>query len=412
MALIHHKRLFLPISIAILFLILVVNYLDRSAIAFAITPIKETFHLNNAQFGAIAGAFGIGYMVMTLLGGILVDRFKAHRVLTISALIWSLASFAMGLANGFWMLFLCRALLGIAEGPAFPAITQVTADWLPLAKRAQTLAISLAAVPLASVIGAPLLSHLIITFNWRVTYFILGGSGIILSILWLLVYRDNKQSYSKSPKKEGKTNWRFMLFNPALLVNNYSFFVFGYLLFFALIWLPGYLEQIYAVKLKEVGIFLIAPWLLATVLLLFGGFLSDKLLTKTHRLRLARSHVIWVCQLLSALFFLPVILYHSLSVAIIFISLGVGFGLMPNAVFYSLNIDLAKDRAATSLGIMDCFFSAAGILAPWVTGWLNHITGNFTAAIFLMMILTLSSVLAIVIFQHPDRYKKITAEFN
>jgi len=246
---------------------------------------------------------------------------------------------------------------------------------------------------------------LIITFNWRVTYFILGGSGIILAILWLLIYSDKKELPSSSQKVQAKTTWRFMLLNPTFLINNYSFFVFGYLLFFALIWLPGYLEQIYWLKLKSVGIFLIAPWALATVLLLLGGILSDKLLMKTGRLRLARSHIIWICQLFSALCFMPVILFHSLSIAIIFITLGVGFGLMPNAVFYSLNIDLAKDRAATSLGIMDCFFAAAGILAPWITGLLTHATGNFQAAIFLMVILTLSSVLLILFFQHPDQYK-------
>lgn len=399
-----YKKIFLPLSFAILFLILVIDYLDRTAIAFAITPIQEAFHFNNAQFGAIAGAFGIGYMIMTLIGGVLVDRFKARRVLTVFVLIWSIASICTGLANGFWMLFYLRALLGIAEGPAFPAITQVTADWLPLRSRAQTLAISLAAVPLASMIGAPLISHLIITFNWRVTYFILGGCGIILALLWLFIYRDNTTSTSNSSPTLPKTSWRFMLTNPALLINNYAFFVFGYLLFFALIWLPGYLEQVYAIKLKEVGLFLIAPWLLATVLLLLGGFISDKLLVKTKKLRIARSHIIWLCQLISSVCFIPVIIYHSLVIAIIFISFGVGFGLMPNALFYSLNIDLAKDRAATSLGIMDCFFAAAGIIAPWLTGWLTHQTGNFTAAIFLMMVLTLSSVLAIILFQHPDKY--------
>jgi nitrate/nitrite transporter NarK len=77
--------------------------------------------------------------------------------------------------------------------------------------------------------------------------------------------------------------------------------------------------------------------------------------------------------------------------------------MMPNAAFYAINADLARDRAGTSLGIMDCAFAAAGILAPLVTGLLSNLTGNFSVAILLMSGLTLSSALCIIIWQFTDR---------
>ena len=86
------------------------------------------------------------------------------------------------------------------------------------------------------------------------------------------------------------------------------------------------------------------------------------------------------------------------------LSLGIGFGLMPNAAFYVINTDLCQDRAATSLGIMDCFFAAAGILAPILTGLLANQTGNFEAALVLMVVFTLTSVAGILIFHQPDKY--------
>jgi cyanate permease len=152
-------------------------------------------------------------------------------------------------------------------------------------------------------------------------------------------------------------------------------------------------------NIKTVGWFLIAPWLLATVLILTGGVISDWLWQKTKSIRLARSHLIWVCQLLSVLCFIPVLFTQSIILIGISITLGVGFGLMPNAAFYAINADLAYDRAATSLGIMDGAFALAGILAPLLTGWLAHLTGNFQAAFLLMMLLTLSSSVLIVLFQ-------------
>lgn len=412
--------------LALAFFALIITYLDRMALSYAITPLETNFGLTNTDFGIIAAAFGVGYMIMTVIGGVMVDHWGARKTWSLSAMIWSITCALIGLATGFLSLFIFRLLLGIAEGPSFPSLTRVTADWLPISERARALAFGLAAVPFASVIGAPVISYIITLLNWRAAFFILGSLGIAWGFIWYFCFRDQPEQSSQvsaaeietihkaikiqssldshlQTVQEQKTTWKFMLFNPALLVNNYAFFAFGYLLFFALTWLPGFMEQTYGIKLKAVGLFLIAPWLVATCLLLFCGFISDYLYNKTHSIRIARSHLIWVCQIISVLCFLPVVLMHSLTIAIIFISLAIGFGMMPNAAFYAINADLARDRAGTSLGIMDCSFAAAGIFAPILTGLLSTWSGNFNSAIYLMMGLTLSSALAILLFQHPDQ---------
>jgi MFS family permease len=420
------------VIIALSFFIIVVNYMDRSAISYAIGPLKKEFALTNEQFGYIAAAFGIGYMIMTLGGGIIVDLWGSRKVWAISAIAWSAITALLGLSSGFWHLFFLRAMLGITEGPCFPALTRVVTDWLPMTERARSTAFGLAAVPFASVIGAPLISYLILLAGWKIMFFILGSLGIIWAIAWYFLFADYPEnskhvsqkelSYIQDGKtvkhgisdseirkiklKEGTTTWKFMLFNPSLAANNYAFFSFGYLLFFAVTWLPGYLEQTYAVKLKELGYLLIAPWLTAAVLVVVAGFLCDWLWKKTGSIRISRSHPIWICQLLSACCFGLVTVVHSLPTALILISLGVGIGLMPNAAFYVINSDLAKDRAATSLGLMDCFLALAGILAPSLTGILSTVSGNFNSAIWLMSGFTITSVLGILLFQHPDKYQK------
>lgn len=419
--------------LAMAFVITIINYLDRSAISYAIRPIKQEFGLNDAHFGFIAAAFGIGYGVMTVGGGILVDRWGARKIWALAAIVWSAVTAMLGLASGFWMLFAMRTVLGIAEGPNFPALTRVVTDWLPMAERARATAIGLAAVPLASVIGAPLISHLIIHLSWRWMFVVLGSLGIVWSIVWIFLFRDypensrfvcpqelkhiregveGERSRSDAEIRQheltaGKSTWRFMLFNPALMANNYAFFSFGYLLFFALTWLPEYLEATYGVRLKEIGFFLMAPWTTAAVLLTLAGFVSDWLWLRTGSMRASRSHMIWICQLVSALCFVPVMFIHSLPAAIALISAGIGIGLMPNACFYALNSDLARDRAATSLGIMDFFFAFAGILSPALTGLLATATGGFNAAIGLLIFFALTSAAAILIFQHPDRDKEV-----
>lgn len=373
--------------IALAFIAVIITYLDRAALSYTITPLQVEFRFTNTDFGLIAAAFGIGYMVMTVIGGVLVDTYGARKIWSLFSFLWSLACALLAFASGFISFFLFRLLLGVCEGPSFPALTRVSADWLPVAERVRSLAIGLAAVPFASVIGAPLLAHLVFFVGWRWMFIILGSFGIIWAIIWHNIFRDQPRDCHRVASEEltyieqglkihrevkarnqHTTDLRFLLVNPALLVNNYAFFVFGYLLFFAITWLPAYLEQSYQVQVRETGWFLIAPWTMATCLLLLGGVISDKIWQKTKRIRLSRSWVIAVCQVLSACCFIPTVLYHSLPIALLSISLGIGFGMMPNAAFYAINADLAHDRAATSLGIMDCGFALAGILAPLLTG--------------------------------------------
>lgn len=405
--------------IALAFVAVIITYLDRSALSYAITPLESEFGLTDTDFGFIASAFGVGYMLMTVIGGVLVDRFGARKIWSLFSVFWSLACAALAWAGGIVWLLVFRLLLGLSEGPSFPSLTRVSADWLPVSERARALALGLAAVPFASVIGAPLVSTLVTTVGWRYMFIILGGIGIVWALVWVVVFRDRpreltmisttelawiEQGLERPERNREKTSWRFILFDRSLLVNNYAFFVFGYLLFFAITWLPGYLEQTYQIKVHAAGWFLVAPWVTATLLLLLGGVLSDWIWRKTNSFRYAHSYPIWICQTLSALSFLPLLFYPSLPVAMAAITFGIGFGMMPNAAFYALNVDLARDRAATSLGVMDCGFALAGILAPLLTGWLANLTGNFKAAFGILIVLTLTSALAIILWQHPDRH--------
>jgi sugar phosphate permease len=414
------------------FFITIVNYMDRTAISYAIEPMKRQFHLTDGDFGIIFGTFGVGYMISTFVGGMLVDKFGARRLWSLAALAWSTMTAALGIVSGFWPLIVFRTMLGITEGPSFPALTRVVADWLPMSERARSTAFGLMAVPLASVIGAPLITTLITSFGWRTMFVILGGLGILWSVVWWTVFRDYPENATQVSPDElaliregqptdagrtddeirkaklatGRSSVAWMLRNPALLSNNYAFFAFGYLLFFAINWLPEYLSNTFALSLKEVGHFLVYPWLTAALMLASTGWISDRIWNKTGSIRMARSHVIWICQLLSALCFIPVVLTHSLPVAILFLSLGLGFGLAPNACFYALNADLAGDRAATSLGLMTSCTATAAIFAPWITGVLKDMTGSFNSGIGLMIFFSFSSVVAIVLFQHPDRHLK------
>lgn len=402
-----------------IFFITLVNFIDRSAISFIIEPLKQEFLLSDTEFGMILSSFGVGYFLLTVVGGWLVDKLGPRLVWPLAAVCWSLCVCFLGFAVGFWSFVGIRFLLGIAEGPHFPAMSRSISDWLSPSERARALSLGLVAIPVSSVIGAPIVSYLVADYGWRPMFFIISSVGILWAIAWYFLFRDKpedsphvnkaEREYITQPtpnckeKQEISRPWRFILTNPVLIANNIAYFAFGYMLFFATLWLPGYFSSQYGLNLKAVGWYLTIPWLAGSVFLKAGGILSDYLYKKTGKNRIARSHLIWGSQLLAAISFLFLSFTNSLPLAILFLSLGLGFGLMPQAVFFSVNIDIAKDSVGAAQGVTSGCLSLAGIIAPAMTGLLIDMTGNFQGAFLLLAGLTGISVITVLLFHHPDR---------
>lgn len=420
------------VVIGMVFAITVINYVDRSAIAFAMPILERLFHLSDTAIGLTLGAFNIGYAVMVFVGGVMVDRWGSRAVWLYAALVWSLSIFATAFATGLAMLFTVRLVLGLAEGPNFPALNRVVGDWLSSRERAVALATGLVAVPLALMIGGPLVSGLAISFGWQGMFMILGVLGAVWAPVWYFLYRDFPEQSPRVDDAElahiremavatrevrstelrrrlqhaGPGAWRVLLTDGTLLANDWAFFVFGYNLFFFMGWLPTYLTRGYGLNLRQVGMFTVLPWAVAAVLLYAVGHLSDRVLRTTGRLRLARSYPIWISQLLGALCLVPLLVQHSVGLALVAISLAVGLNMSANSAYYAVNVDVIREKSGTALGIMDFFFAVAGLVASTITGWLVQATGSFQGAFLLMIALNLTSVAGVLAFHHPDSARR------
>lgn len=412
----HQKSNFRWVVVGLIFFLVMINYIDRSAIAFTIDKIAGEFHLSEHVIGIVLGAFGLGYALSTFLGGIAADHYGAKKVLSLSACLWGLATLLTGAANGFMILFLARVLLGLAEGPSFPGMTRALSDWLPDSERNRSLSFALIAVPLSLAISGPIVSHLMLLFSWRGTYFILSGIALLWMPIWWYLFNDKpsaschvnqaelayiqQESTIISKLSTHKNPWHVLLFNKTLVANNWAFFVFGFYLFFFMNWLPNYLKDIYHFDIARIGFYTTFPWLMAALMMWITGYLSDLIFKRTQSLRLSRSYPIFLSQLLAALCVIPIIYATNATFAIIFISLAVGFAMSANAAFYVVNVDIAKERAGTSLGIMDTLFAISGFLAPTIAGYLVSFTGHFEAVFWLLTALGLSSTLTTMLFHN------------
>lgn len=395
-------------------LVTIINYLDRSAISFAIQPIEHAFGITNGEFGWIAGAFGIGYLLTAPFGGMLVDRFGPLIMWLLSAIAWSIFTICMSFSAGFASFFIFRVLLGAAEGIHFPCLLRTVVDYLPQSMRAKMLAIGLAGIPLSSLIGSPFLSSIIDDFGWKAMFFVLGALGFLWGALWVMNFygkftfrsKDRGAARKAMLMLETSSGWKHILASHPFQISCFIYFCFGYTVFFALMWLPGYLQQTYAIDIRQTGLVVMVPWLVGTIMLFFGGSISDRLLKKTRDLHKARSCLIGACMGISGLLFLLIPLSSSLFLDVTLYSLALGTAFAINAPIYSLNGDLFPRHPGTAQGIMTLFFALAGIVAPALTGFLSDISGNFGFAIYMMAGFSLVAAILAIFGQHPQVLKK------
>ncbi|MEM7123040.1 MAG: MFS transporter [Pseudomonadota bacterium] len=409
--------------ILLLFAINTVNYVDRSAIAFAAHLISAEFDLSASELGLVLGAFGIGYLITTFPGGYVADRFGARVTFLIAVVLWSLAIGWTGVATGFLMLYFARMVLGLAEGPSFPAHSRIVERWLPPHERATAVAIALVAIPVALAVGAPLVTYLITAFGWRVMFFILAAAGLAWLPAWYLLGRDfpsqsrfvngaerdhiaeGREAQATPAGNSGlsRADWRIILTTPTLLAGYWSYFVFGYLLFFVMTWLPDFLRTTYHLDLTQIGWLASLPWAAAAVSLYLVGRWSDRLLVRTGRTRVARSYLMAGSHALIAIAVLPLLFADSLPVALACMTVAVAAGLGANPVFYAVIADIVPRAAGTCMGVMNSGLAISGFLAPALTGFALDATGSFDAAFVLIAAFAASSVIGLLIWHQPDR---------
>lgn len=401
--------------VALIVSLVVINYIDRSAIAYAIGPISESLNIDPVQWGLVSGAFSIGYLLIAFLSGPMVDYFGPKRVLGVAILIWSVASVFTAAASTFIVIFVARVLLGLGEGPGFPAASRATSRWLP--KNEQGFVLSLiggVGVAGSVLISGPIVTHLIPYVGWRATFLILGALGLLWVIIWLGVFRDEPTvrkglnaselayiSTGKSDEEKSPTQLRIkpgkIFTNKPLLAVAIGFFAWGYIFWGLLYWLPGYLGKVYQLDIKAVGTFGVIPWAAGILGALIGGLVLNRMYAMTDKFY-PRCVVMAFCVLLAGLCMVPVFLIHSLNVAIIFISLGIGFGFVTAGFWWVASIETSPDQPGFAAGLVDAAFAASGILAPIVMGYVVEYTGNFDGGFVAMLLVAIVGSLAMVVF--------------
>lgn len=111
--------------LTLIFINVVINYMDRSNISIAAPLLSKDLELNSVQMGLILSAFGWAYALLQIPGGWLVDRVSPRVLYMITLGLWSFATLLQAAAKGFAGLFGLRLSLGVLEAPAYPTNNRI-----------------------------------------------------------------------------------------------------------------------------------------------------------------------------------------------------------------------------------------------------------------------------------------------
>lgn len=180
-------------GLAMLFLVALFNYIDRSIISILQVPLKTDLHLSDTQLGALTGlSFAVLYTTLALPIAWLADRVNRKRLIALALAIWSTATALCGMANGFGTLVALRMGVAFGEAGCVPASHSMISDYFPPKRRGTALALWGLSNPFGTMLGFAAGGLITAAMSWREAFFLFGIAGLALAP-FVLFMREPKR---------------------------------------------------------------------------------------------------------------------------------------------------------------------------------------------------------------------------
>jgi MFS transporter, ACS family, D-galactonate transporter len=386
--------------LAMCFLGLTMNYLDRANISVALPYIDSDLglHLSNKEKGLILGAFFWAYDGMMLFAGWFADKVGSRRAYTFAAVWWSVFTALTPLANSFWTFFAARFALGAGEAPAYPSSTRATSRWFPTSERAFATAVVDSGSRVGTVLALPVVTGIIALTSWHYSFIILGSLGLVWAAVWYITYRDPSEhprinelerryiiengGRSEETDHGGAAEIRWVdLFRYRTIRGMMlGFFCLNFVIYFFLTWFPDYLKNARGLNLSQLGSLGMLPGLAAVIMGWFAGAYCDRLIRNGADVTLVRKTVM-IGGMIGGSAVLPAALAPSVYLALVFMAIAYGSLAVAATGIWSLPADIAPSskHVASIGGIQNFASNIAGIISPFLFGFLlDQFNGDYT----------------------------------
>ena len=417
--------------VGLLFLAGVINYLDRAALSIAAPLIQKDLDFSHAQMGIVFSSFFIGYALFNFVGGVLSDKIGAKKVFGASMGIWSLFCGATALASSLVSLIVLRVLFGMGEGPFSSSNSKMVNNWFPRREVASAIGVISSGTPLGGALAGPVVGYMAIRFGWRWAFVAIMVLGLLWLVVWTLTTTEQPQqdkrvkpeelalivagqqqasSMEHAPEGE-KVGLKFYLKQPIILATAFAFFAYNYVLFFFLSWFPTYLTEAHHMSLHDMSIATVIPWVLGSIGLAAGGFITDTILRVTGKPLLARRIVLSVCLGVAAVCVGFAGRVESMEGAVALMSVSIFFLYVTGAVYWAVIQDTVRRENVGGVGgFVHLLANLAGVIGPAVTGFIVQAThGAYGSAFVLAGAVAVAGALCSLIWIREPRGGKVKA---
>jgi ACS family tartrate transporter-like MFS transporter len=385
-----------------LFLLYVINILDRANIGIAKLQMLQELEMSETAYGLGAGLFYVGYLLFEVPANLILHRIGARAWIARILLTWGLISAGMMFVTGPRSFYLLRILLGVAEAGFFPGIIFYLSHWFPTRERARAVATFMTAGVIAGLAGNPI-SGAILQFmdqrgglaGWQWVFLLEGIPAVILGFITLsyLTDRPEKARWLTESERDflaRRMEWEEQarqqrhgssllgaLRDPRvwLLIAVYFTVAFGDNSFG--FFLPSLLQDRFPSASKsEIGLLAAAPSLMAIIGMVLIATHSDRSGERSW-------HVAGPA-------FLAVVGWMLVALAprewIFVVGLGIATTGMKSMLptFWSLpTAFLSGAAAAGGIALINSVANLGGLLGPVVIGHVKDRTGNFTVGLLI-----------------------------
>jgi len=395
------------------------SYLDRVNLGFAALTMNEELKFSPVVFSIGAGIFFFGYFLFEVPSNIILHKVGASRWIARIMVTWGIISALMAMVSGSTSFYILRFLLGVAEAGFFPGIILYLTYWYPAQYRARILAGFAIAVPVSTVIGAPISGFLLGLDGvaglkgWQWLFILEGIPSILLGIVsWFyLTDRPSAATWLSAEQKQwlagrlaseeaAKGGAEHMtigeaLTSPRVLVLSLVYFGFVGALYGMQFWLPQIVKA-FGLTNVQTGFVTAIPYLFGAIAMVLWGAHSDR--TRERVWHVALPLFLTAVALAASSYLTdPTLTMIVLTIA----AIGV---FCTFALFWTLpTAFLSGTAAAGAIALINSIGNLAGFGGPYLIGFVKESTGSTSWGLFVLAVLPLVAGVLVLLLKHDSR---------
>jgi ACS family hexuronate transporter-like MFS transporter len=379
---------------ALLFFATTINYVDRQVIGILEKDLRTIIGWTPADYGNIVAAFNATYAVGLLVSGRIIDRFGTKLGYALAIVVWSLAGMLAALARTPLGFGCARAALGVGEAANFPAAIKTVAEWFPKRERALATGIFNAGTNVGAIVAPLTVPWIYFHWGWQWAFILTGALGFLWLLFWLPTYRKPEEhprlsaaelAYIQSDPPDPpavRIPWIRLLPHKQTTAFAMGKYMTDPVWWFYLYWIPSFLREKHGLDLTQVGLPLIAIYLIADIGSVGGGWLSSAFIKRGWSVNRARKTAMFICAIsVLPMVYMPYVNHLWLAVLLFGLAAAAHQGWSAN--IFTMSSDMFPRRAVGSVvGIGGMAGAIGGAIMAVATGYILERTGGNYMVIF------------------------------